>query len=69
MFGQLCAAVWEMERLGQVLPQLCLVNLGKLLWHRPATVALIRPLAWKPPYVVGAALKSKKKAMLYITSS
>ena len=27
------------------------------LWHRPAVVALIRPLAWEPPYAVGAALK------------
>ena len=31
------------------------------LWHKPAAVALIRPLAWEPPYVVGVALKSKKK--------
>ena len=31
------------------------------LWCRPATEALIRPLAWKPPYAAGAALKSKKK--------
>ena len=30
------------------------------LWHRPAAVALIRPLAWEPPYAAGAALKSKK---------
>ena len=30
------------------------------LWHRPATAALIGPLAWEPPYAVGAALKSKK---------
>ena len=26
-----------------------------------ATVALIRPLAWEPPYAMGAALKSKNK--------
>ena len=26
------------------------------LWYRP-----IRPLAWEPPYAVGAALKKKKK--------
>jgi len=34
-----------------------------LLWLlcRPAAVALIQPLAWKPPYAVGVALKSKKK--------
>ena len=31
------------------------------LWRRPAAVALIRPLTWAPPYVAGAALKSKKK--------
>ena len=30
------------------------------LWRRPAAVALIRPLAWEPPYTVHAALKSKK---------
>ena len=28
-----------------------------LLWHRPAATALIRPLAWEPPYASGAALK------------
>ena len=31
------------------------------LWHRPAAVALILPLDWAFPYVVGAALKIKKK--------
>ena len=30
------------------------------LWYRPAAVALIRPLAWEPPYAVGMALKRKK---------
>ena len=25
------------------------------LWHRPATVAPIQPLAWEPPYAAGAA--------------
>ena len=30
------------------------------LWHRPAAVALIQPLAWEPPYAAGVALKSKK---------
>ena len=29
------------------------------LWCRPAATALVRPLAWKPPYAVGTALKSK----------
>ena len=28
------------------------------LWHRPAVVAPIRPLAWEPPYAEDAALKS-----------
>ena len=31
------------------------------LWHRPAAVALIGPLAWEPPYATGEALKEKKK--------
>ena len=30
------------------------------LWYRPAAIALIRPLAWEPPYA-RAALKSRKK--------
>ena len=28
--------------------------------HRPAAVALIRPLSWEPPYAVGEALKRQK---------
>ena len=31
------------------------------LWRRPAATAPIRPLAWEPPYAVGAALKRRKK--------
>ena len=31
------------------------------LWCRPAAVALIRPLAWEPPYAAGVALKRQKK--------
>ena len=31
------------------------------LWHRPAAVAPIRPLAWEPPYAKGVALKRQKK--------
>ena len=31
------------------------------LWCWPAAVALIRPLAWEPPYAPSVALKSKKK--------
>ena len=31
------------------------------LWHRPVATALIRPLAWEPPYAMGAALEKTKK--------
>ena len=31
------------------------------LWHRPAATALIQPLAWEPPYAVGAALEMSKR--------
>ena len=31
-----------------------------LLWHRPVATAPIQPLAWEPPYAVGAALKRQK---------
>ena len=31
------------------------------LWHRPVATALTGPLAWEPPYAVGAAGKRKKK--------
>ena len=30
------------------------------LWSRSAAIALIRPLAWEPPYAVGTALKRQK---------
>ena len=30
------------------------------LWHRPAAIVLIRPLAWGPPYATGAVLKRQK---------
>ena len=30
------------------------------LWCRPEAIALIRPLAWEPPYAEGAALKNKQ---------
>ena len=30
------------------------------LWYRPAATAVIRPLAWEPPYAVAAALKRQK---------
>ena len=34
-----------------------------LLWHwrRPVATALIRPLAWEPPYAVGAAQEIAKR--------
>ena len=31
------------------------------LWLWLAAMALIQPLAWEPPYDMGAALKKKKK--------
>ena len=31
------------------------------LWHRPAATALIRPLAWEPPYAAGAAQEMAKR--------
>ena len=31
------------------------------LWHRPATAALIQPLAWESPYAVGETQKRKKE--------
>ena len=40
-----------------------------LLWHRPGATALIRPLAWEPPYAVGKALKgqkTKEKKNIYV---
>ena len=30
------------------------------LWNRPAATTPIRPLAWEPPYALGAALKNKQ---------
>ena len=30
------------------------------LWRRPAVAALILPLAWEPPYAMGAALKAEE---------
>ena len=31
------------------------------LWCRPAAAALIRPLAWEPPYAASVALRKTKK--------
>ena len=36
------------------------------LWCRLAATALIRPLAWKPPYAVGMALKRQKDKKIII---
>ena len=37
------------------------------LWCRPAAIAPIRPIAWEPPYAVGAALeKDQKKKKSFI---
>ena len=30
------------------------------LWRRPVATALIRPLAWEPPYAAGVALEKTK---------
>ena len=49
----------------------CRCGLGlAFLWLWPSATALIQPLAWKPPYEVGVALKrqgkKKKKPCMYI---
>ena len=31
------------------------------LWRRPVATAVIKPLAWEPPYAAGAALQRTKK--------
>ena len=31
------------------------------LWCRPVAAALIRPLAWEPPYAVGSTLEKAKR--------
>ena len=31
------------------------------LWHRPVAIALIRPLAWDPPYATVSALEKAKR--------
>ena len=38
------------------------------LWCRPAAVAQLQPLAWERPYAVGAALKSKKRDVVWAVS-
>ena len=34
------------------------------LWHRPAAVALIGPLGWESPYVMGAAPTKEKDPII-----
>ena len=37
------------------------------LWCRPAAIALIQPLAWKPPYTADVVLeKTKQKNKTYM---
>ena len=36
------------------------VPLSRELWYRLAAVAQIQPMAWKPPYAKGEALKRQK---------
>ena len=36
------------------------------LWCRPGAIALNRPLAWEPPYAVGAALEKIKREKIKI---
>ena len=40
----------------------CSLDLGLLqLWCRPVAAALIGPLAWEPPYAVGAGPKKQER--------
>ena len=39
------------------------------LWCSPEATAMIQPLAWKPPYAVNVALKSKKKKKKFTEES
>ena len=36
------------------------------LWRRPASTALIRPLAWEPPHTAGAVLEKYKYIYIYM---
>ena len=38
------------------------------LWGRPEATALIRPLAWEPPYALGMALEKAKRPKKINTS-
>ena len=50
---QCCRELWCSCRCGSDLELLG-------LWRRPAAVAPTEPLAWKPPYAMGVALKRQK---------
>ena len=39
------------------------------LWHKPTATALIRPLAWEPPYAAGTDLENTKKKKSQHSSS
>jgi len=46
--------------------EICFIQIGSdpallWLWCRLTATALIRPLAWEPPYAVGAALEKAKR--------
>ena len=42
--------------------RICGLDLAFLqLWSRPAATALIRPLAWEPPYAAGVVLEKAKR--------
>ena len=36
------------------------------LWHRPAATAVIRPLAWEPPYAASASKKETKDKIIIL---
>ena len=43
----------------------CLYPALMWLWRRPAAAALIRPLAWEPPYATDRALKRQEKKITW----
>ena len=40
------------------------------LWHRPGALVPVGPLAWEPPYAIGAALKrqGEKKDLIEVSN-
>ena len=51
-----CKIVGSLPGLAQRVKDLALL----WLWHRPAALAPIRPIAWEPPYATCTALKKTK---------